>query len=169
MSELITLSGGASETIHGTYAGSITYIAMLYGDAADAWTALSADNRKRTLAAAVRYLNAQSWTAAYDTFAERDALTAFASAQYELAVMIAADPSVASTANQGSNISSVSAGGASVSYFNPTIDGADLLPPVLMRLIGAYLSGGASLTVIGGFGAAGAECNPFSADEDYDP
>lgn len=167
MSEVITLTGGATETIHGTYTASITYIAMLYGDAPDAWSALSVDNRKRTLATAVRYLNAQTWATACDTFAERDAIPAFASAQYELAVLIAADPGVVATADQGSNIASLGAGSASVTYFSPTTKNAATLPPVVQRLVGGYL---AAATLAGADGGAshdsGGAANPFSACED---
>lgn len=170
MSELITLTGGATETIHGTYAAAVTYWEMSYGDAFDTISALSADNRKRCLATAVRYFNRQSWTEDADTFAERDAITAFATAQYELAALIAEDPSVVSAVDTGSNVSSLSAGSASIEFFNPTTDAAPILPPIIDNLIGEYLSGPSTgVTIIGGFGNAGSACNPFSDDEDYDP
>lgn len=169
MSDTITVGTG-SETIHGTYAGAVAYVDVMYGDAYDAWTALTADNRKKTLAAAVRYLNAQSWNEDADTFAERDAITAFATAQYELAVLIASDPSVTQSLTQGSNIASMSAGSASLTYFAPTTleqGTATKLPVVVDRLVGEYLAT-SSATVIGGFGNEGDEDSPFSDCEDYE-
>ncbi|RPH64980.1 MAG: hypothetical protein EHM89_00125 [Acidobacteria bacterium] len=171
MSEVITLTGGASETIHGTYAAAQTYIAMSYGSTYDAWTALATDDlRKRTLAAAVRYLNSQVWNEDADTFAERDLIAAFATAQYELAVLILADASLTSSLSAGSNIRSVSAGGAGVEYFAPaTLEAgtATKLPPIVQRLIGAYL-GSAGVTVIGGYSQDGDCESPFSDCNDYD-
>jgi hypothetical protein len=170
VSEVITLTTGESETIHGTFAAAKAYIAMMYGDTYDAWTALSTDDKKkRTLAAAVRYLNAQAWSDDYDTFAERDAVTAFATAQYELAAMIANDASVMSAIDAGSNIQSVSAGSASVSYFAPTSagKGATKLPTIVHRLIGSYLAASSASSVTA-YGATGNEDNPFNDDSDYD-
>jgi hypothetical protein len=170
VSDTITLTGGATETIHGTYAASITYVAMMYGTAADTWTALSADNRKRTLAAAVRYLNAQSWISSADTFAERDLIAAFATAQYELAVLIASDPSIVSNLDAGSNIQSVGAGGASVTYFAPTSAGrgATKLPVAVQRLVGSYLAAAQGATTVTAYGSTGSETSPADDCEDYD-
>lgn len=169
MSETITV-GSASETIHGTFSAADDYNSLNYGDAYDTWNALSDDNKKKTLAAAVRYLNAQTWADDYDTFAERDAVAAFATAQYELAVLIASDASVVQAIDQSSNISSVGAGGASVSYFAPqtVANGtATKLPPVVQRLVGQYL-GTSGVTVFGGYGQEGDEDSPFSDCEDYE-
>lgn len=172
MSELITLTSGASETIHGTYAGSIAYVAMVSGAAADAWTALTADARKRTLGTAVRYLNAQTWIATANTFALRDAIVAFTTAQYELAILIAADPGVTSNVDSGSNISSVNAGGAGVTFFNPTsarAGTATRLPPLVQRLVGAYLAASAAISsIVGGFGQTGSDTGPMHDCVDYD-
>ena len=169
MSEVITLTSGATETIHGTYAAAVSYWSMAYGSQYDTINALSADNRKRCLASAVRFLNAQSWTEDADTFAERDAITVFATAQYELAALIAEDPSVTQADDAGSsNIASLSAGSASISFFNPTETGS-ALPTIVQRLLGEYLVGDtSSLTIIGGLGNSGSDSNPFSDCEDYD-
>lgn len=181
MSETITLSTSETETIHGTFTAAKAYIAMMFGETYDAWTALAAvgsvtadDRKKKTLAAAVRYLNAQTWADDYDTFAERDSVAAFAQAQYELAVMIASDASVLSALDAGSNIQSVSASGASVSFFAPTTPGrgATKLPVILQRLVGSYLSAG-STTVIGGYASTGdcesqfSDCNDTDREEPY--
>lgn len=172
MSEVIQLSTGEQETIHGTFVAAKAYIAMQFGETYDAWIALAAigavtadDRKKKTIATAVRYFNAQAWGADADTFAKRDAIAAFATAEYELAVMIAADPSVVAAADQGSNIRAVGAGGANVEYFNPTTDSAPLLPPILMRMVGRYLAASSDVPMTGG-GQSGSCSNPFSSCED---
>lgn len=177
MSELITITGGASELIHGTFAASKLYVDGMFGDAYDTWRALAAsgsftadDRKKQTLAAAVRYLNAQTWTAAADTFLERDAIPAFAQAQYELAVLIASDSSVLSAVDSGANIQSMGAGSAQISFFAPTsaaLGTATKLPLVVHRLVGTYLAA-AGVTVIGGYGVEGDDESPFSECNDYD-
>lgn len=178
MSELITLSTAETETIHGTFVAAKAYIGMSFGDAYAAWMALAAsgsltadDRKKQTLATAVRYLNAQAWNQGADTFAERDAITAFATAQYELAVLIAEDPTLIANLIAGSNIRSVSAGGAGVEYFAPTTleaGSATKLPVIVHRLVGSYLAASTTGAVIGGYSQEGDEDSPFSECEDYD-
>lgn len=176
MSETIALSTGEEETIHGTFTAAKAYIAMMFGDAPDTWRALAAsgsltadDRKKQTLAAAVRFLNAQTWADDYDTFDERDAIPAFATAQYELAVLIAEDPSILAAADQGSNIASLGAGSAQISFFNPTTKNAAKLPPIVSRLVGSYLAASTLSGPDGGesVDSCGAD-NPFSDCEDYD-
>lgn len=167
MSEVITLTTGQTETIHGTFAAWTSYVTMQYGSTYTAALALSADNQKKCLASAVRYFNAQTWGEDADTFAERDAITAFASAQYEMAVLIAADPTVVSQLDTGSNIASVGAGGASVSYFAPTT-GEYELPAVVQRLVGSYLGSRTTASSITCISSTGSSSNPFNDDNDYD-
>lgn len=170
MSETITVGTG-SETIHGTFAGAKAYVAIMFGETYDAWTALVDDDQKKTLAAAVRFFNAQVWQDDYDTFAKREAsaaATAFANAQAELAVLIKDDPSVILQADQGSNIQSLNAGSAGITFFNPTTKNPQRLPPVLMRLVGQYLSASSTSNLDGGDGASGNCHNPMSSCSDYD-
>ena len=170
MSEVITLSTGEQETIHGTFAGAKAYIAMMFGDAYDTWRALSSDDKKKqTLASAVRYLNAQSWIDSADTFAERDAIADFAKAQYELAVLIANDPSFVAALDAGSNIRSVSAGGASVEYFAPTKAGAGAtkLPTIVHRLIGKYLAASQGATSVTAYSSVGGDSSAFDSGDEY--
>ncbi len=173
MSELVTVSSGVTGTIYGTYAAAQAYIAARFGEGYTAWTGRTDADKKRTLISAADYLNTQVWVDAYDTFAERDALQAFVDASYELAVLIGDDPDLVQLVDQGTNVARVYAGGAGVDYANPTSSArgtATLLPPILMRLIGAYLgsaSSGAS-AVLGGSGVAGAATNPLSECSDYD-
>lgn len=162
MSESVTV-GGVSATIYGTYTAAVDYVSLAYGDTYTAWTALSADNRKRTLVAATRYLDAQTWSDDYDTFAERDSEEAFQLACYEMAVIIAADPSVVTQLDAGSNIQSVGAGGASVTYFAPTTD-TYVLPPVVHRLLASYLGGRSGATTYTALSSTGSSCNAFTDD-----
>jgi hypothetical protein len=169
VSDTVTITGVSPDpTIYGTLAEAVAYITAMYGDQYTAWLALSSDNRNRTLVAAARYLDRQVWIDDYDTFAKRDALAAFKTASYELAALIADDPSVISVTDQGSNIARVYAGGAGVDYFNPTSasDGsAPVLPPVIQQLLGAYLAGSTAGTG-SPWGQSGACVNPMSACRD---
>lgn len=145
MSDSLTVTGTTTPvTIYGTYAAAKDYIASTYGPLYTAWTALTPDDQKRTLIAAVRLLEQQSWDpTTASTFAVRDAIAAFGQAEYELAVLIADSPDIVQQHDQGSNVQSAGAGSARVSFFAPTsaTDGtATVLPPVVERLVGGYLA-----------------------------
>jgi hypothetical protein len=169
MSTTITVGTG-SELIHGSFTAAVAYVDAMFGDAYDVWRALSTDDkRKQTLAAAVRYLNAQAWNEDADTFAERDAIAVFAQAQYELAVIIANDASVLSAVDSGANIQSMGAGSAQIAFFAPTsvaLGTATKLPTIVQRLVGSYLAS-AAVTGGGGYGQSGDCESPFSDCRDY--
>lgn len=169
MSEVVTLTTGETATIYGTIAAAKTYIATKYGPQYDAWRALNAndDDRKRTLASATALIDQQAWLTAYNTLGLRDVVAAFPTASYELAVMVLADPSIVTLADQGSNIQSVAASGASVSYFNPTTKFAAPLPPILMRLLGNYLASLTNAGPVSPSGLSGSSVNPMSECTDY--
>lgn len=176
MSEVVTI-GSATATIYGTFAAATAYLSTMFGDAYTAWLALSTDDQKRTLVAATRYIDRQTWLDAYDTFAERDAFLdinsklIFDLASYELAALVAEDPSVVTVADSGSNIKSVGAGGAFVDYFNPTsirFGTASKLPQVIDDMIGKYLAATASTAALGGDSQSGDCVDPFSDCVDYD-
>lgn len=167
-----TLSGDVVGTIYGTVLGAETHIGSRLGDQYAAWLILGENDRNRALVSAASFLDGQVWVALADTFAKRDAIPAFVSASYELAALIAADPDIVTAADQGSNIQSLGAGGANITYFNPTSSRggtAPRLPPILMRLIGSYLSSSAtSIGVAAPIGQAGSCRNPFAECSDYD-
>lgn len=170
MSEVVTI-GAVTATIHGTFAAATEYLTAMYGDQYTTWLGLTTDNQKRTLVAATRYLDRQSWIEAYDTFAERDALEAFQLASYELAALVADDASIVAVADSGSNIKAVGAGSAKVEFFNPTsvrFGSATRLPPIIQSLLGQYLATTASMAVLGGDGVAGSDDDPMSDCADYD-
>jgi hypothetical protein len=171
MSESISVTGVSTPvTIYGTFNAAKDYVAVMYGAAYAAWTALTDDQKKQTLIAALRYLEQQAWDA--DTaadFATRDAIAAFPQAEYELAVLIADDASMTQNADASSNIRAVGAGSARVEFFNPTSvqsGTASVLPPIVMRLVGQYLA--AATVGVGASGQSGDCENPFSRCADFD-
>ncbi len=169
MSEILT--GNPAGTIYGTYADAVIYVDAKYGATYRAWEALVAADRKRAQLSAAAFLDRQVWTDDYDTFAERDALEAFQLASYELAVLIVDDPDVVAVADQGTNIQSVGAGSATVTYFNPTsarAGSAPKLPPILMDLVGAYLATGTTGGPQGGSSQSSCARNPFSDCAEFD-
>lgn len=161
MSEVVTVSG-ASETIYGTQAAAILYLQLMLGSRYDAWRALSSDDQKRALATVRRYLDRYSWISTADTFAERDALTDFVNASYELAAIAAEDASILTGGDD--NVSSVSGGGVSLSFFSPAA--RSKLPDVVAKMLGKYL---ATVTATGGYAGEGGETSEFDEDNLYDP
>lgn len=167
MSSVIVLTTLEEEIIHGTLAEAQKHIGMTrYAQPYKKWIAAAPDDQKGTLANAVRLLNDQPWDSEAETFALRDAIPAFAKAQYELAAMLLVDPTLATLADQGSNVQSVSASGASVTYFNPTMKNAAALPPLIMRLVGEYLAA-STRGPVGGTGSSGSSVSPASSCADF--
>lgn len=166
MSEDITIGTG-TETILGSQAAAVAYVGLMLGDRYDAWAAAVDTKQKKSLVNAVRFINGIVWQDAYDTLVERDAVTAFQHAQYELAVLILEDSELTDE-EQGSNISSLKAGSAGITFFNPTTKTADPLPPVAMRLVGKYLAVSSVRGPLGGSGQSGSDDNPFADCSDTD-
>lgn len=173
MSSTLTFTNGAQARIYGSLAGGLSYL----GSNTTAWDEIETDEAlQRLFVSSGRYLDRLPWDDDYATFAARDALDLadgsvgdaafpFRAAQYELAQLARADSSVLTAADQSSNIQSLGAGGAQVTYFSPTSverGTATLLPPVLMRLVGGYLRAPVTLSASDGRGSAGSPCNPFS-------
>jgi hypothetical protein len=169
MSEVLV--GSPAGTIYGTYADAVIYVDGKFGDTYRAWEALGVPDRKRALLSAAAFINSFVWTDDYDTFTERDALQAFKDASYEMAVIIVDDASVVAALDQGTNIARVYAGGAGVDYFNPTsarTGSAPVLPPILMRLIGAYLASTALGGPQGGSSQSSCADNPFDDSGEFE-
>ena len=138
---------GASYAVYGDLPSAKVYLAGAIGPGPDAWNALVAASNdtvcSQLLVAAYRYLERQAWnpTTAPDT-PTRSGILAFQQAEYELAAIFAADTSVNSATDQGSNVMTLRAGPVMVEYFRPTSAAAGTatkLPQVLMDLIGPYL------------------------------
>ncbi len=180
MSETITFANAASARIYGSLAGALDYL----GAETDAWDDLETDETlQRLFVRAGRFLDRLPWGEDYTTFAARDALQAdatadgdagypFRVASYELARLALDDESVLTIEDQSSNIQSMGAGGASVTYFSPTSTQrgtASLLPPVLMKLVGQYLATStADIGAEGGSSSTGSCVNPFGPCRDFD-
>jgi hypothetical protein len=146
-----------SYTIYGTVADAKDYLNGSIGAGYDEFNALVAggapndDKIARLIIGGTRILERQKWQDAYNTFALRDAFISetidavaqypFRKACYELAVAILADDSVQSTPTSGSNVQSVGAGPASVTFFRPTLGVTGRFPLIVMELIGAYMAG----------------------------
>jgi hypothetical protein len=171
VSELVALTTGQSATIYGTFVAAGNYAATMFGATFTAWLALAPDDQKRTLIAAARFVDAQAWDPATAIdMPTRDLIAVFPQATYELAVMIADDPTVMQVQDQGTNVRVVGAGSARVEFFNPTsalFGTAPVLPPAIMRLIGRYLASTTVLTGGAPDGHAGDCASPFSSDAEY--
>lgn len=178
MSALLTFANTATATIYGSLAGVLAYLGARTTD----WNAVASDETLwRLLVQATDLINAQAWDEAYDTFAERDALDLgtgggdaafpFRAAAYLLADMGRTDSSVLA-GSPDSNVSSISDGSASVSYFSPKSlarGTVTIFPKRVMDLIGQYLATSGLGGPQGGTSQEGSDTNPFSECEDFDP
>lgn len=173
MSQTLTFENGAQARIYGSLDGALTYL----GSETTDWDTLADDeDLQRWFVRASRYLDRLPWITEYETFEARDALDLedgsvgdaafpFRAASYELARLARSDESVLTVADQSTNIQSVGAGGAQVTYFSPTSverGTATPLPPVIMNLIGEYLVSPSMAGATGGRGQEGSCVNPFS-------
>lgn len=141
---------------------TIDYLAGKLG--ASSFAALSADDQKRALVSATRWLDRLQWTGSpTDTTTpqplehprtglidcnsvaidDSEVATGVVEAMFELAEIIAADSTTQNSSGQGSNIKSVGAGSAQVEFFRPTIGSAadTRLPTVAQDLIRCFLAG----------------------------
>jgi hypothetical protein len=166
MSELVTLTT-ATATIYGSRAGARAYL----GAEREEWdlandAAVTVD-MKRALVKAMRFLDRLAWGTAYLTFAARDAVTAIVNASYELGALVYDDDTALDDASDASEVTSVSAGGDSVSYAvgvkRPPV------PGVAYALIAPYLATAVDDAALDGSdGLEGSETNPFSLSPDED-
>lgn len=149
---------GNSYPIHGTLGGAQQYLEASIGSHADAWRALVAagndDQQGRLLVAATRVLYTLNWqgtptVANQKTAFPRDGVEDVAdgttpddvvSAEYELAALAAANPSVLSAMSTGSNVKKMTAGPVDIEYFRPTdvLETALPLPKAVYDLIAKY-------------------------------
>ncbi len=131
------------------------------------WTAASTLTKQQALITSARWLDVQNWggtrtVAAQANAFPRDSLTckgvaflpasipsAIVFGEYEAALMLLGDPSLAllSSTGTGSNIKSLKAGSVAIDYFAPTILIAGLstpLPKIIMDLVGCFLASAGS-------------------------
>ena len=154
------------------------------GAATAAWTAATADNKKRSLVMAANWIDramvfsgektvstqARAWprdgaTCNGEAITDGTTPSEVAYAEFVLAGILLQDATAADSAGTGSNIKSVGAGSAQVSFFSPTVGGpTDVRLPVpawdyLKCLVGSTSSLGAAL-------ANGTDvCSDFTADD----
>lgn len=175
--------------VYGGLTAATSYVGSLLGAQPDAWRAQSVDNQGRTLVMATRYIDQQGWpgvrtglaggtptTLAWPrsgvTLADGTVVDStivppeVVQATFELAVLVASDPTITSKVDTGSNIKSVSAGGGvGVEFFNPTsmlLGTASRMPAILMRLLGKFLASAAGGSSEGGFGVSGKAFSDFA-------
>lgn len=122
-----------------------------------AWTALSSTQKEQYLVTATRMIDRQTWagdktvsnqtlawprTSVVDRYGNAVNSAAvpldIINAECELAFAISVDPSVLTVKNQSSNIKSVKAGPAEVTFMRPIIAGK--FPQVVQELLGQYLT-----------------------------
>lgn len=183
--------GANTYQIYGDQAGATSYLAAELDDAAVAWMlADAATAQRQSLVMATRMIDRQRWqglpvgapvidtvlqwprTGVIDRYG-----TAVSSASvpdrvvkatYELAAMLFDDPSKQDVAVAGSNVSSVGAGPAQVSFFRPTIGQLGRFDTRIQELLGEFLGSG---TTSGseGYGTTDADGNDItSAFDDTD-
>lgn len=160
------------------YGGLVACNSYLNGNSDDgsaAFRALEADDQARRLIGATRYLDSQPWVGAATGLVGATPTTlqfprtgladsrllpvdsttvplVLVEAAFEMAAILAGDTSAAANADTGSNVQSLGAGPANLSFFRPQsiADGnATRLPTVVDRLIGRWLASG-SVTVVAG-------------------
>jgi hypothetical protein len=186
---LFTVTIGANTyEVYSDVAAATVYIAAIFGPQSAAWLALSADSQAQTLVSATRYLDEQPWdgtrngTGGTTLQWPRDNVTVdgtavdattvppeFPKALAELAVLIAADPTLPGKADQGSNIQAANAGGGTgVTFFSPSsarTGTATVMPVVVQRLVGKYLA--TAVANEGGYAGIGKPCSSFAAANQF--
>lgn len=151
-----------------------SYVNSRLGPTYSAWMALSDDDAGRSLVSATDMIDSFQWqgvasgvvgslptslqwprSGVFVDGVELDPAVVppqVVKACFELAVMINDDPSLPFNVDAGSNVQSMGASGASLSFFRPTsaAEGtAPRLPPLIDRLIGRFLA--SSVAVSTGF------------------
>lgn len=169
---------GSNYTVYGDFADANTYLNGAIGAGPDAWNASTDDDAKaRAVVAAFRYLETMRWqgtktvssqatqwprTGVVDGYSvavdTATVPTDVINAQYELAGIFMADPTVYSALTSGSNVKRVAAKGVDVEFFRPTdVPGSSTkMPVVVQRMVGQYLGSAVS---------TGGAAKAFNSDE----
>lgn len=166
MSEPITLTT-ATATIYGTLAGARAYLGAERSEWDLASDGAITTDMKRALVKAMRFLDRLAWADDYDTFAERDAVTAIVNASYELGALAYNDETILEDAGSAEAVTSVSAGGDSVTYAVGVKQ--QPVPGAAYALIAPYLATAVEDAALDGSdGQEGSETNPFSLSTSED-
>lgn len=168
MSETLTFANGAQARIYGSTAGALAYL----GAETTEWDDVATDEAlQRLLVRAGRLLDDLPWNEDYEAFEARDGLDLgsgdgdaafpFRAASYLIADAGLLDETILISSPTG-DVTSMSAGSTSITTRTGASESAlDRLPSRVLDLIGDYLTIDDGL-VMGGYGAAGSSCNPFS-------
>jgi hypothetical protein len=171
-----TVTGGTAREVYGGLTALDAYAFDMIGTAATTFRALAADDRKRLLITATRYIDRQRWqgeanedggtTLAFprddlpDEPTNAEQLALVNQAVFELVVLGATDSSIFDSADQGSNIKSMGAGKGRMEFFSPTRpgSGASKLPTAASELIGMWLAGNGEMPLVSGAPASTGTC-----------
>lgn len=146
-----------ARTIYGTYAAALLYWEEMLGATATAWTAATELTRNKSLVMACKLLDRQVYIDDANTFALRNAITAFQYASYELAGMFIVDPTLYDAVMSGKNIKRIAVdGGPEIEFFNPTLGISGRFPMAVQEYIGPYL-GGSELSETSGSFSSGTD------------
>lgn len=167
--------GGVDFEVYGGVTAIANYLLGSSSAGAAAFRGLGSDDQKRRLIDATRYIDEQRWQGAATALAGGTATTlqfprtgltdlagasldatnvpaALIAAVSEMSAVLAIDTEAASAVDTGSNVQSLGAGPASLSFFRPTSaqDGtATTMPVVVNRLIGRWLASAAAARIGG--------------------
>lgn len=181
--------GSDTVEVYGGLTALKSYANTSFGDSATAFNALATDDdRSRVLVMATRFLEALIWQGSPTTPPVDDTTLAWprtgvvdeygnavdsstvpanlVNGCFELAMLVAEDASVVTVVDQGTNTKGVHAGSAGVDYFVPQsaqLGTAPLLPPIVGRLIGQYMSSAVD-DVGGGVASGTGKCSEFARD-----
>lgn len=152
--------GATTYTILGEHTGAGS--ADEYLDAAlhaTGWASATSDQQKQALVTATRTFDRLTWSAAYDTHAERDAVTAIKQAAYELAAALLLD---AQTPQSGSRVKSIASKGLAIEFWGPARAG--VLPTIVASMLAPYRA--SPLVAVRGLNAEGTEEESQFEDSD---
>lgn len=190
----VSLTGVSTPVeVYGGTTACDDYVLALIGDNSDAYLAASANNRKRMLVSATRYIDRQRWVGEANALdsttlkwprddiededgvvvSDADQLVLVNQAVFELVALLAGDPDVQAALDSGSNVKSMGAGSAKLEFFSPSSAArgtASKLPTVVDEILGRWLSQNTSTTatIIGGI-SSGTDGEPsFDDCSDYE-
>ncbi len=177
---MVTPTGAGPIEVYDGSAACDAYLATAIGDGADAYAAADPNTRLRLLVAATRFIDRQAWRgtanaaggttlqwprSGIDGIDPATVPAVIVQAVFELVAILADDPDVQSAPDAGSNVESLGAGSARLSFFRPSSVGdgnATVLPPVINQLIGWLLAtADPSLMSVAGIATGTSACSDF--------
>lgn len=191
-----TVTSYTAVEVYGGLTACLQYLGTQFSPAAATFTGLTPDDQKRCLIAATRYLEEQIWQGTANPSAnpptvlswprsnvtDRDGNpvsssavpTAIVNGCFEMAAIIAQNPQAVVTPDANQNVQSMGEGPAHVTFFAPPVSrNPTMLPEVVRRLVGQYLSAidsvdyGASSGVSGDGDADGDDTSAFADSNQY--